>query len=104
MPPAARGRWPAAITHSRGTLILPAHRYAAQLGEDDPDLVEGNASYELLESLPIVSRACSSIQIRIDDLDGVGIPAVLKSPLPEGVLKVPAVLVRQRLMRTGRRM
>ena len=30
MPPAARGRWPAAITRYRGTLNLPAHRYAPQ--------------------------------------------------------------------------
>jgi hypothetical protein len=80
-----------AITREPGDIV----------GEDDPDLVERNASYKLLESLPTLGGARSSTEIGIDNLDRVRSPAALKSPLLEGLLKVAALLVGQSLMRTG---
>ena len=38
-------------------------------------------------------------EVGVDDLDGVGRPAALKGPLPEGVLEAAALLVGEDLMR-----
>lgn len=39
--------------------------------------------------------------IDVDDLDGIGSPAALTGPLPEGILEATALLVGEDLVRAG---
>ena len=66
-----------------------------------PTWLRVNASHEVLESLPSLGGTGGTAQIGVDDLDRVGTPTALKSPLLEGVLKVTAFLVRESLVWAG---
>ena len=55
----------------------------------------------LLEALPALGGPGGPALVGVDDLDGVGRPAALKGPLPEGVLEPEALLVGEDLVGAG---
>src|SRR5262249_48946909 len=64
-------------------------------------LVEGDAGNQFLEALPAFGGAAGPPQVGVNDLNGIGLPAVFLGALAEGVLEFQALLVGERLVGAG---
>ena len=71
------------------------------VGQDDPDLAQGDAGDQVLEAAPVLGGGPAQAEIDIDDLD-VGLPpAEIAGTLAQRILQAQALLVAQDLVRVG---
>ena len=85
--------------------LIPVGTIAGQtrdvVGEDDPDLLEGDKGDEFLEAAASLGGPGRQAEIAVDDVDVVVIPAVGTGPVGEAVLEAKALLMGQDLVGAG---
>ena len=82
--------------------LIPVGTIAGQtrdvVGEDAPDLLEGDKGDEFLESAASLGGPGRQAEIAVNDLNVVVIPPVGTSPVGEAVLEAKALLMGQDLV------